>query len=62
MAGKSTVGWSLIGGGLIAGVFAAVQYWLASEEDWSIGSLIAAIAVTLLAVFLIGYGIKKLVG
>lgn len=58
---KTIVGWSLVGGGIIAGGFAAFMYWLASEEEWSTGMVLFAAAFTLLAIYLIGYGIKKVV-
>lgn len=54
------LGIGLIIGGAVAGGFAAVLFWIGQEEHNVFPSIFGGITA-LLGVFLIGYGIKKLV-
>jgi hypothetical protein len=62
MAADRDVGIGLIVGGGVSAIVSAILYWVSSSEHWNFGPLFFAIATSLLAVYLIGYGIKKVAG
>ena len=57
---QRNLGIGLLVGGLVAGGFAAVLFWVASEENWNPGPTVFACLSALLGVALIGYGISKI--
>ena len=55
------LGIGLLVGSLFAGGASGVLFWVSSKGHWSFGPLIFACICALLAVYLIGMGIKKLI-
>jgi high-affinity Fe2+/Pb2+ permease len=52
-------GIGLIVGGAAAGGFSAVLFWLSTQVAFTVGLIVFGCITALLAVYLIGYGIKK---
>ena len=54
------LGIGLIVGGAVSGGFSAVLFWLSTKEDMKVGLIVFGCITALLAVYLVGYGIKKI--
>ena len=56
---ERNVGIGLIVGGAVAGGLSAVLFWLSTSDKFKVGLIVFGCITALLAVYLIGYGIKK---